>query len=360
MNPHFINTTNVDNNSNNTKDTQSQQCMSDSVTKSYNTFFDDEHLPEGHITTHPFSLTLEELSDLLKGGQENHQNSQVIQPKPHKDYSGSTDYSDEKNQSKPAEDIECLNQSKIPGFIQEGQQNQIKSETPQTILNQESRVSTDYSVEKFPHKSAEDSRKNNKSTSVGQLSDSPINCEKAQPIETKPHQEYRVSTEYSVEKFSNKPVEDSRKNNKSTSVGQLSDSPINCEKTQPPQTILNQESRVSTDYSIEKFSNKPVGGSGWLHKYTKLTETKTGLVEYPRVKESQRSANDHKHWYWNYCWHKKGKNGKPLYKKGKAVVSSVGCPQKKVCVVERAIAAKLPHRQILEIIKGENSTRPPT
>ncbi|NET12754.1 MAG: hypothetical protein F6K08_07785 [Okeania sp. SIO1H6] len=254
MNPQFITTTNVNNNSDNTKETKSQPCMSDSVTKSDNTFFGDKHLPEGHITTHPFSLTLEELSGLLKNGQGNSHNSEVLQQKPHKN----------------------------------------------------SRVSTDYSVEKFTHNS----------------------------------------------------VEDSRKNNKSTSVGQLSDSPINCQKAQPPQTILNQESRVSTDYSVEKFSNKPVGGSGWLHKYTKLTETKTGLVEYPRVKEGQRSTNDPKHWYWNYCWHKKGKNGKPLYKKGKAVVSSVGCPQKKVREVERAIAARLPHRQILELIKGNNS--PPT
>ena len=307
MNPKF-NNTNLKNNSDNTTETESQQCMSDSVTKSYNTFSGDEHLPEGHIITHPFSLTLEELSDLLKNGQENHKNSQVIQPKPHKDYSGSTDYSGEKIQSKPAENSECLNQSTFSGFIQDGQLNQTKSETPQTKLHQESRVSTDYSVEKFLNKSVEDSRKNNKSTSVGQLSDSPINCEKAQPLETKSH----------------------------------------------------QGSRVSTDYSVEKFHNKPVGGSGWLHKYTKLTETKTGLVEYPRVKEGQRSQYDPQHWYWNYCWHKKGKNGKPLYKKGKAVVSSVGCPQKKVRLVERAIAAKLPHRQILELIKGEDSTPPPT
>ncbi|NET29900.1 hypothetical protein [Okeania sp. SIO1I7] len=71
-----------------------------------------------------------------------------------------------------------------------------------------------------------------------------------------------------------------------------------------------------------------------------------------------QTANNPKHWYWDYCWHKKGKNGKPLYKKGKAVISSVGCPQKKVRAASSAIAAKLPHRQILLIIKGDNS--PPT
>jgi hypothetical protein len=324
MNPQYIDATNVDNNSDNTTETESQQCMSDSVTKSYNSFFGDEHLPEGHITAHPFSLTLEELSDLLKNGHKSCESvttkteaiSQNLQVTHHQDCSGSTEDSRELSQSKPAENSGCLNQSTFSGFIQDGQPNQTKSEAPQTKLHQESRVSTDYSVEKF----------------------------------------------------SNKPVGKSGENKKSTSVGQSSDSPINCEKAPPLETLPNKDSRVSTDYSVEKFPNKPVGGSGWLHKYTKLTETKTGLVEYPRVKEGQRSTNNPKHWYWNYCWHKKGKNGKPLYKKGKAVVSSVGCPQKKVRVVEGAIlltqrsanAAKLPHRQILEIIKGDNSPPPPT
>ncbi|NEN93829.1 MAG: hypothetical protein F6K48_35125 [Okeania sp. SIO3H1] len=233
-----------------------------------------------------------------------------------------------------------------------------KSETLQTRLNQESRVSTEYSIEKSPNKPVGGSRKNNKSTSVDQLSDSPINCEKAQLLKTLPNKDSRVSTEYSIEKSPNKPVGGSRKNNKSTSVGQLSDSPINCEKAQLLKTLPNKDSRVSTEYSVEKSPNKPVGGSGWLHKYTSLKETKTGLVEYPRVKEGHRSPNNPKHWYWDYCWHKKGKNGKPLYKKGKAVVSSVGCPIKKVRAASSAIAAKLPHRQILEIIKGDNS--PPT
>ncbi len=359
MNRQYIDATNA-NNSDNTTETESQPCMNGSVAKSYNSFFGDEHLPKGHITTHPFGLTLEKLSDLLKNGQENHQNSQVIQPKPHKDYSGSTDYSDEKIQSKPVEDSECLNQSTFSGFIQDGQPNQTKSETPQTQPHQESRVSTDYSVEKSSTKPVGKSGENKKSTSVGQLSDSPINCEKAQPLETLPKEDSSVPTDYSVGKFPTKPVGHSGENKKSTSLGQLSDSPINCEKAQPLETLPNQDSSVPTDYSVGKFLNKPVGGSGWLHKYTSLKETKTGLVEYPRVKEGQRSTNNPKHWYWNYCWHKKGKNGKPLYKKGKAVVSSVGCPQKKVRAVEHGIAAKLPHRQILEIIKGDNSPPPPT
>ena len=303
MNRHFINNANVNNNSDNTTETEFQFCMSDSITKSYNSFFSDEHLPKGHITNHPFSFTLEELSGLLNLGQENHKNSPTPQLKPHKDYSGSTDYSGEKFQSKPAEDIECLNQSKIPGQL-----NSKKYKTPQTKLNRESSLPTDYSVGKFSHKLVEDSRKNNKSTSIGQLSDGLINCEKTQPLETLPH----------------------------------------------------EDSSFPTDYSVGKLLTKPVGGSGWLHKYTNLKETKTGLVEYPRVKEGQRSHNNPKHWYWNYCWHKKGKNGKPLYKKGKAVVSSVGCPQKKVRVIEGTIASKLPHRQILEIIKGDNSPPPPT
>ncbi len=257
MNPDFIKTTNVNNNSDNTKETESQQYMSDSVTKSDNSFFGNEHLPKGHITTHPFGLTLEELSGLLKGGQEScesvttrpeaiYQNLQVTH---YQDYSDSTEDSRELPQSKPVGSSGCLNQSTIPGLIQDGQQNQTKSETPQTILNQDCSVPTDYSVGKFSHKSVEDSRKNNKSTSVGQLSDSPINCEKAQPLETLP----------------------------------------------------NLDSSVPTDYSVGKFLNKPVGGSGWPHKYTSLKETKTGVVEYPRVKEGQRSVNNPKHWYWDYC-----------------------------------------------------------
>ncbi|WP_293071208.1 hypothetical protein, partial [Okeania sp. SIO2B3] len=100
-------------------------------------------------------------------------------------------------------------------------------------------------------------------------------------------------------------------------------------------------------------------GSGCLSKYTKLKSTKNGLTEYPRVKEGKRSPNIPQHWYWNYRWQKKGKNGKPLYKAdGSPVTECIYCPQKKVRVVERAIAAQLPHRQILEIIKGDNS--PPT
>ncbi|GGA56949.1 hypothetical protein [Okeania sp. KiyG1] len=219
MNPHFINNTNVNNNSDNTTETESQQCMSDSVTKSYNTFSGDEHLPEGHITTHPFSLTLEELSSLLNNGQESSESvttkpeaiSQNLRVTHHQDCSGSTEDSRELSQSKPAENSECLNQSTIPGLIQDGLPKQKKSETLQTRLNQDSRVSTEYSIEKSPNKPVGGSRKNNKSTSVGQLSDSPINCEKAQLLKTLPNKDSRVSTEYSIEKSPNKPVGGSRK-----------------------------------------------------------------------------------------------------------------------------------------------------
>lgn len=208
MNPQFITTTNVNNNSDNTKETKSQQCMSDSVTKSYNTFFGDEYVPKGHITTHPFNLTLEELSDQLNNGQES-----------------------------------CESVVKRPNAI-------------------------------------------------------------SQNLQVTPHQDCSGSTE---------------------------------------------NSRELSQY-------KPVGGSGWLHKYTKLKSTKNGLIEYPRVPEGKRSPENHKHWYWDYCWQKKGKNGKPLSKAGSnPVIESTYCPQKKVRAVQNAIAAKLPHRQILKIIKGDNS-----
>jgi len=115
--------------------------------------------------------------------------------------------------------------------------------------------------------------------------------------------------------------------------------------------MSNKGYSLSGNYQKEKFPKKPVGGSGWLYKYTSLRATQRGAIEYPRIKEEQRDPNNPKHWYWNYCWQKKGKNGKPLYKKGRAVVERVGCPQKKVNAVKNAIAAKLPHSQILEIIK---------
>ncbi len=260
MNPQFITTTNVNNNSDNTKETKSQQCMSDSVTKSYNTFFGDEYVPKGHITTHPFNLTLEELSDQLNNGQESCESvvkrpnaiSQNLQVTPHQDCSGSTENSRELLQFQPAGGSRCLNQSTIPGLIQDGQRNSKNYQTPQT----------------------------------------------------KPHQDCSGSTE---------------------------------------------NSRELSQY-------KPVGGSGWLHKYTKLKSTKNGLIEYPRVPEGKRSPENHKHWYWDYCWQKKGKNGKPLSKAGSnPVIESTYCPQKKVRAVQNAIAAKLPHRQILKIIKGDNS-----
>ncbi|NET29974.1 hypothetical protein [Okeania sp. SIO1I7] len=106
--------------------------------------------------------------------------------------------------------------------------------------------------------------------------------------------------------------------------------------------------------NIPPTQYKPVGGSGWLNRYTKKEETKTGLVEYPRVKEGTRSPNNPKHWYWKYCWYQQGENNQQIYKKGKPVIECVGCPQKKVRAVERAIAAKLPPHKILEIIKKKS------
>ncbi|NEO52600.1 MAG: hypothetical protein F6K54_05640 [Okeania sp. SIO3B5] len=134
------------------------------------------------------------------------------------------------------------------------------------------------------------------------------------------------------------------------------------ENIQTPGNPPNKESRFSIANTIEKSQYKPVGGSGWLNKYTQSVETKTGLVEYPRIKEGKekRGPNNPEHWYWRYCWYQQGENGQQIYKKGKPVIECVGCPQKKVRAVERALAAKLPYRQILEIIKGENPTPPPT
>ncbi|NET11747.1 MAG: hypothetical protein F6K08_02290 [Okeania sp. SIO1H6] len=265
MNPQFITTTNVNNNSDNTKDTKSQQCMSDSVTKSYNTFFGDEYVPKSHITTHPFNLTLEELSSLLKNGPE-------------------------------------FGDSVAP--LQEA-----NSQTPELPSDKDSRGSYNDLSELFEYK----------------------------------------------------PVGDSGQLNKSKNISQFNNGQKKCVIYETPESPSNKDSRGSHKDLLELWSYKPVGGSGCLSKYTKLKSTKNGLVEYPRVKEGQRSPNSPEHWYWTYRWQKKGKNGQPLYKRdGSPVIESTYCPQKKVRAVERAIAAKLPHRQILGIIKGENSTRPPT
>ena len=121
----------------------------------------------------------------------------------------------------------------------------------------------------------------------------------------------------------------------------------------------SRDSKLPTPYAIGKIEYKPVGGSGWLNKYTSWKPTKYGLVEYPRIKEGSRSANVPEHWYWRYCWYKQSQE-KPVYKNGKAVVKSIGCPWPKVGAVKQAIASRLPHRQILELIKGEDSTPPPT
>ncbi len=262
MNPQYIDATNV-NNSDNTKETESQPCISDSITKSYNTFFGDEHLPEGHITTHPFSLTLEELSDLLKYGPElgdsvaplQEANYQTPEPPPDKDTRGSYNDLLELCLYKPVRDSGQLNKSKNISQFNNGQKKSVIYETPES----------------------------------------------------------------------------------------------------PP----DKDTRGSHKDLLELCLYKPVGGSGCLSKYTKLKSTKNGLVEYPRVKEGQRSANTPEHWYWAYRWQKKGKNGQPLYKRdGSPVIESTYCPQKKVRAARSAIAARFPHRQILEIIKGDNS--PPT
>ncbi len=285
MNPKFINNTNLKNNSENTKETESQQCMSDSVTKSYNSFFGEEHLPEGHITTHPFSLTLEELSGLLKNGPEFSQNSQTPEPPPDKKNRGCVENSTQLFQDK------SINSSEWP-------------ESPDSI---------------------------------------------SQSTEPSSNKKNRGCVENSTQLFQDKSIDSS----------EWPESPDSISQSTEPSS--NKKNRGCVENSTQLFESKPIGGSGWLNKSTKLKSTQRGPVEYPRVKDNKRDPNNCSHWYWYYRWQKKGKNGKPLYKKnGSPVTECIYCPQKKVGAVEQAIAAKLPHRQILEIIKGDNSTRPPT
>lgn len=144
---------------------------------------------------------------------------------------------------------------------------------------------------------------------------------------------------------------------------QIKTHPINrteiWEKSHSKQAVSQRQSSLPTNYAIGKTQYKPVGGSGWLNKYTSWKPTKYGLVEYPRISDKERSPHIPEHWYWRYCWYKQ-LQGKPLYKNGKAVVKSIGCPSHKVGTVKQAIAARRPHHQIVEIIKGEYSPPPPT
>ncbi|NES02010.1 MAG: hypothetical protein F6K22_03705 [Okeania sp. SIO2F4] len=121
------------------------------------------------------------------------------------------------------------------------------------------------------------------------------------------------------------------------------------EDTQTPGTKPNKESRFPIASAIGKSQYKPVGGSGWLNKYTSWKSTKEGSVEYPRTKEDSRAPNNLKHWYWRYCWRHKGSK-----------IESIGCPRKKVRAVEQAIAAKIPHKEIYNFIVEDKSAPPTT
>ncbi len=107
MNPQFIKTNTVNNLSENTTETEPldtpcepQQCMSDQsnatlrdcVTKPSCLELGDEYLPKGHITTHPFSFTSEELSGWLNDGQVLCENSQTLQTLPNKESSFPIEY----------------------------------------------------------------------------------------------------------------------------------------------------------------------------------------------------------------------------------------------------------------------------
>ncbi len=109
--------------------------------------------------------------------------------------------------------------------------------------------------------------------------------------------------------------------------------------------VSQNATRDSTSYTVELIEYKPVGGSGWLHKYSKLKNTKFGVIEYPRV-EGQREPDNVKHWYWNYRWYERSR------KDGKLHIQSIYIPQKLVSKVRSAIANRLPHRQIQNILRG--------
>ncbi|NER01342.1 MAG: hypothetical protein F6K17_01215 [Okeania sp. SIO3C4] len=111
----------------------------------------------------------------------------------------------------------------------------------------------------------------------------------------------------------------------------------------------DNNSRFPIANAIGKTQYKPVGGSGWLNKYTSWKPTQNGYVEYPRIKEPERSPNEITHWYWRYCWRIKGSK-----------IESIGCPQKKVRAVQRAIAANIPYKEIYKFIVADEPAPPTT
>ena len=162
MNPQFINTTNVDNNSDNTTETGSQQCMSDSVAETSCLGLGDEYLPKGHITTHPFSLTPEELSGLLKGGQKFGENSETPEPLSNKDKRGCVENSTQLFQDKS---IDSSQWPESPKFI---------SQTPEPLSEKDKRGCVENSTQLFPCKSIGGSGWLNKSTKLKSTKRGPV------------------------------------------------------------------------------------------------------------------------------------------------------------------------------------------
>ncbi|NES64195.1 MAG: hypothetical protein F6K24_02465 [Okeania sp. SIO2D1] len=119
------------------------------------------------------------------------------------------------------------------------------------------------------------------------------------------------------------------------------------DNNQTPGSLPNKESGFPIASAIGNHQYKPVGGSGWLNKYTSWKNTKDGYIEYPRIKEGTRDPDELKHWYWRYC------------RRIKSKIECIGCPRKKVRAVERAIAANIPHQEIYKLIL-EDEPDPPT
>ncbi|NET29899.1 hypothetical protein [Okeania sp. SIO1I7] len=230
-------------------DTELQQCMSDSVIETSCLELGDKYSPKGQITAHPFSLSLEELSGLINYGQEKHQNIQATQAFSSKDSSFPTEYSVGKIS------IQLAGDSKPGG--------QTKLGTPKNTPLKNSSFPTEYSVGKISIQLAGDSKPGGQ-TKLGTPKNTPL-------------KNSSFPTDYSVGKISSQLAGDSK------SGGQPG--------FETPISIPIKDYSFPTEYSVGKSPAKPVGGSGWLHKYTSLKETKTGLVEYPRVKEGQRSRD---------------------------------------------------------------------
>ncbi|NET47092.1 hypothetical protein [Okeania sp. SIO2B3] len=268
-------------------DTELQQCMSDSVIETSCLELGDKYSPKGQITAHPFSLSLEELSGLINYGQEKHQNIQATQAFSSKDSSFPTEYSVGKIS------IQLAGDSKPGG--------QTKLGTPKNTPLKNSSFPTDYSVGKNSIQLAEDSKPGGQ-TKLGTPKNTPL-------------KNSSFPTDYSVGKISSQLAEDSKPGGQTKlgtpkntplknssfptdySVGKISSQLAGDSKSggQPgfetPISIPIKDYSFPTEYSVGKSPAKPVGGSGWLHKYTSLKKTKTGLVEYPRVKEGQRSRD---------------------------------------------------------------------